>query len=112
MLVLFDFPDANVSSERRNITTVPQQQLFALNSDFMVASARALAARLTAVAAGDEERIVLAYRWAFARSPSPRERQAALAFLHEAGSSNGNRLTALEQLAQAILACNEFAWID
>jgi hypothetical protein len=112
MLVLFDFPDANVSSERRNVTTVPQQQLFALNSDFMVQSARALAARLTAAAAGDEERIVLAYRWAFARAPSPRERQAALAFLHDASSGGGNRLTALEQLAQAILACNEFAWID
>jgi hypothetical protein len=112
MLVLFDFPDANVSSERRSITTVPQQQLFALNSDFMVASARALAARLTSAAPGDEERIVLAYRWAFARSPSPRERQAALAFLREAPTGAGNRLTALEQFAQAILACNEFAWVD
>src|SRR5262249_5503314 len=36
MLTMFDFPDANVSSERRSVTTVPQQQLFALNGDFVI----------------------------------------------------------------------------
>ena len=33
-LRLFDFPDPNITSERRAVTTVPLQQLFVLNSDF------------------------------------------------------------------------------
>ena len=35
LLRLFDFPDANVTADKRTVTTVPQQQLFALNSEFM-----------------------------------------------------------------------------
>ena len=41
-LMAFDFPDANVTSERRNVTTLPQQQLFVLNSEFMSRSAEAV----------------------------------------------------------------------
>ena len=32
LLRLFDFPDANITSDVRSETTVPQQQLFVLNS--------------------------------------------------------------------------------
>ena len=46
LLVLFDFPDANVTSDRRTVTTVPQQQLFVLNSDFTIETAKAFAKRL------------------------------------------------------------------
>ncbi len=45
-LRLFDFPDPNITSERRTVTTVPLQQLFVLNSEFMVRQAKALAARI------------------------------------------------------------------
>ncbi len=45
LLRLFDFPDANISSERRVDTTVPQQQLFVLNSPFFIGQAKALAAQ-------------------------------------------------------------------
>ena len=46
LLRLFDFPDPNITSGGRVETTVPLQQLFVLNSEFMVAQARAVAARL------------------------------------------------------------------
>ena len=46
MLRLFDFPDPNITSGARVETTVPIQQLFVLNSEFMIANARAVAARL------------------------------------------------------------------
>ena len=46
MLRLFDFPDPNITSGGRVETTVPLQQLFVLNSEFMVANAGAVAARL------------------------------------------------------------------
>ena len=38
MLRLFDFPDPNITSDRRVETTIPLQQLFVLNSEFMAAS--------------------------------------------------------------------------
>ena len=46
LLRLFDFPDPNITSDRRSVTTVPLQQLFVLNSDFMTQRAKSLVARL------------------------------------------------------------------
>jgi hypothetical protein len=113
MLIAFDFPDANVSSARRDVTTVPQQQLFVLNSDFLIQSAEALAARLEKAATTDEQRIALAYRWAYSRAPTADEVQFNLTFLRIAAENRGeDKLSAWGQLAQAILAANEFAWID
>ena len=113
MLIAFDFPDANVSSARRDVTTVPQQQLFVLNSDFMIQSAQALAARLEKSASTDEQRIALAYRWAYARAATADEIQFSLKFLKIAAENRGeDQLSAWGQLAQAILAANEFTWID
>ena len=113
MLIAFDFPDANVSSARRDVTTVPQQQLFVLNSDFMIQSAEALAARLEKAASSDEQRIALAYRWAYTRAPTTNEVQFHLEFLRMAAENRGeDRLSVWGQLAQAILAANEFTWID
>jgi hypothetical protein len=113
MLIAFDFPDANVSSARRNVTTVPQQQLFVLNSDFMIQSAEAFAARLEKAASSDEQRIALAYQWAYARAPTADEVQFNLKFLRLAAENRGeDRLSVWGQLAQAILVANEFTWID
>ena len=46
LLRLFDFPDPNITSGGRVETTVPLQQLFVLNSEFMAQTARALVDRL------------------------------------------------------------------
>ena len=113
MLIAFDFPDANVSNARRDVTTVPQQQLFVLNSDFMIQSAEALAARLEKAASSDEQRITLAYQWAYSRAPTADELQFSLKFLSIATENRGDdRLSVWGQFTQAILAANEFAWID
>jgi hypothetical protein len=110
MLTMFDFPDANVTSERRSVTTVPQQQLFALNGEFMIECARAFAARLEKAEADDELRVALAYRTALGRPPSAAEESASLEFLRSTPA--GERLSAWEQFAQALLASNEFAWVE
>jgi Protein of unknown function (DUF1553) len=113
MLTLFDFPDANVTSDRRAVTTVPQQQLFVLNSDFMVDSARAFAARLAEAAPDVTARIDLAFQLAYGRSPTKEERRLGLEFLHAAATTRrADRLTPWEQYAQVLLATNEFAWIE
>ncbi len=114
MLTTFDFPDANVSSDRRSVTTVPQQQLFVLNSDFMVDTARAFAGRLEKAAPDEDQRIVLAFQFAFGRAPTAGEQKLGRAFLQAAAANRlpQDKLTPWEQYAQALLATNEFAWVD
>ncbi|MDB5313924.1 MAG: Planctomycete cytochrome [Gemmataceae bacterium] len=111
LLRLFDFPDANVTADKRSNTTVPQQQLFALNSEFMVTQAKAFAARVAKAGPTDEERVTAAYRLAFNRPPETREVSIALAFL-KAPTKPADKLTRWEQYAQALLAANEFMYVD
>src|SRR5207249_8787088 len=79
-LNLFDFPDPNVTSATRPVTTIPQQQLFMLNSDFMAEQAQALARRLQSLP-GDRQRIALAFELACTRPPTAEETQLGLDFL-------------------------------
>jgi 3-methyladenine DNA glycosylase/8-oxoguanine DNA glycosylase len=92
------------------------QQLFVLNSDFMVRQAKALAARLASdPAADDDHRIEQAYRWVLGRAPRDRERQFVREFLGSvsaSASTTAERLAPWEQVAQALLASNEFIFID
>jgi hypothetical protein len=111
LLRLFDFPDANVTADRRTVTTVPQQQLFVLNSDFMISQAKAFAKRIEAAAEDDNARVQFAYRLAFGRAPTEQESQLAAAFLAVTPTEN-DKLTAWEQYAQALLASNEMLYID
>ena len=82
MLTLFDFPDPNLSSEQRTTTTVPLQQLFVLNSDFMVRNARALVARLNSgKETDDSSRIRTVFPLLYGRPVTQRELQLGLGFL-------------------------------
>ncbi len=111
LLVAFDFPDANVSSEQRHTTIVPQQQLFVLNSEFMLTSAREFAARIEHSSPDEEARIAWSYREAFGRSPTADEAAAAAAFVRSILATD-EKQTAWQQLAHALLAANEFTWIE
>jgi uncharacterized protein DUF1553/uncharacterized protein DUF1549/cytochrome c len=111
LLRLFDFPDANVTSDKRTVTTVPQQQLFALNSEFMAAQARAFTRRIEKLGSSDTERITAAYRLAFGRQPEAREIELAENFLAHPPKP-GDRLTRWEQYAQVLLASSEMMYVD
>jgi hypothetical protein len=115
LLRLFDFPDANITSEKRTETTVPQQQLFVLNSPFVVARAKALAARVEAESATEDTRVRRAYELAFGRPPAEAELRLARLFLSAAddpAEKGGNQLTRWQRYAQVLLASNEFLYID
>ena len=112
LLRLFDFPDANITSAKRSETTVPQQQLFVLNSPFVVEQAKAFAARLHAEEPdSDESRIERAFQLAYGRSPSDTEVEIGLAYL---GSEQDpeSKLTQWQSYAQILLGSNEFIYID
>jgi hypothetical protein len=121
MLRLFDFPDPNITSDRRIETTVPLQQLFVLNSDFMAKSARSLATRrLAALPAShtDVDRIREAYVLLYGRNATDREVQLGKAYLQPSGPMAGSAAlpsaepSRWERYAQALLATNEFLYID
>ncbi len=117
VLRLFDFPDPNLTSERRSLTTVPMQQLFVLNSDFMIDQSRALASRLEKSGTADtESRVDQLYRWVFGRTPTADERKLGVNYLNDEtpvdGVNGEVKLSRVEQYCQALLSTNEFFFVD
>jgi hypothetical protein len=116
MLRLFDFPDANITASTRAETTVPQQQLFVLNSPFMLEQARAFAKRLNEEAGADTEaRVRYAFTLAFSRPVSDVELKLAgqyLAGANDDTKKDNNALNRWERYAQVLLGSNEFMYLD
>jgi cytochrome c553 len=111
LLRLFDFPDPNLTSDKRTVTTVPLQQLFVLNSDFLAQQAHALASRLKSEAdLADAERIRQAYLLLYGRHPTEREVSLGTAFLF--ASPGGGVFSAWEEYCLALLGANEFLFMD
>jgi hypothetical protein len=112
-LAAFDFPDANVSAEKRAETTTPLQKLFLMNGPFVAEHARALAARLAKdvpeeTSESDGLRINRAYRLLYSRPPTDAERILGLDYL--AGGSDPD--ARWEQYVQALLMANEMFFVD
>jgi mono/diheme cytochrome c family protein len=113
LLRLFDFPDPNITSESRPITTVALQQLFVLNSDFMVEQARALAKRLETADTDDAGRIRKACPLLYGRPATEREVRLGLEFLSAPEEETPRpALSRWEQYAQVLLGANEFLYVD
>ena len=111
LLRLFDFPDPNVTAEQRPTTTVPLQQLFVLNSEFLIANAKALAARLAGLdAADDAARVRQAFEIVYGRPASEREVELSVSYVRSGGSEEG--LSRWERFCQTLLAANEFLYVD
>lgn len=112
----FDGANPNACTIKRPDTTVPQQTLFALNSEFIQDRAIKLAS-LSQSAVGDNDtlRVEWLYRRLFSRNPEPEEVEIAIQFVRssvarvnsEKSSSNG-----WQRLAHALLASNEFIFVD
>ncbi len=112
LLRLFDFPDPNITAGERSVTTVPLQQLFVLNSDFMIVQAKALAARLSQEAKSDEDRIRRLFQLLYGRLPTDDEYHVSVIFLKEPAGKTGDSMSLLEQYCLAMLGTNEFAYVD
>ncbi len=111
-LTLFDFPEPNVTSDQRNVTTVPQQQLFVLNSPFIFEMSREFSRRLEKAAGNDQDRLRLGWQLAYGREPTAEEIAVATEFLETpVEPTNTDRLNRWEQLSHALLASNEFMFL-
>jgi hypothetical protein len=97
LLQLYDFPPATMHSPQRELTTSPLQQLFMMNSDFVLDRAEELA-RSVQDELDPSSQARGMYRRLLGRDPDASELQLANEFLANA---------TLEQYAQALLATNE-----
>lgn len=114
LLASFDLPSPDASQPIRAQTTVPQQALFLMNANFVIQQAKSLAQR-TAGNADAAERIEALYRIALARNPGEDELKTAIDFVTTTlgdDQRDGDSLDAWTQLAQALLLCNELAFVD
>ncbi|MGE3175648.1 MAG: DUF1553 domain-containing protein [Planctomycetota bacterium] len=106
LFTVFDYADPSVHLEQRPQSAVATQALLLLNSPFVRAQSRAFAAA-AAAAADPEPRIDWIWRQALQRPPSADERAAARRWLDGAPAEQ-----AWPGLCQAVLATNEFVYID
>jgi hypothetical protein len=106
-MALFDFPDANGTTDERAVTAGPLQGLYWMNSTFIAKQAQALSERLSREASsGDNARIDRAYRLLYARPPEPAEVQLGLQYLSTAGTN------AWPKYLQALLGSSEFSSVN
>lgn len=118
----FDSANPNACTAKRPLTTVPQQTLFALNSDFIQDRAKALATLVTTQhptsdADADAKIVRALYRRTFSRDPDAKELATALAFVRSettpaTPATPATRAARWQQLAHALLASNEFVFLD
>ncbi|MBU6384980.1 MAG: DUF1553 domain-containing protein [Planctomycetes bacterium] len=118
LMSTFDVANPNSCTAKRPETTVPQQTLFALNSEFI----QDRAAKIASASKKDSDqnntqRVSELFRRILGRDPKTDEEQLALKFIEESntpsleGQSSDPQI-AWTQLAHALLASNEFTFID
>jgi len=112
LLRLFDFPDPNITSDQRLTTTVPLQQLFVLNSEFMTNLAKEVAHQAQTVDEDDSARIGELYERLYNREPTSAELEIGRRFVQSTEPFPDTQLNRWERYAQALLAANEFMYLD
>ncbi len=115
-LAVFDAPSIVFNSVRRNASTMPLQSLALLNSEFAVKRAEGLAVRLQTMQSDPRYQIEYGYQLLFGRLPSEVEVSDGLAFLisqkQSYSSSENAERRSLQDYCQALLASNEFLYLD
>ena len=120
MFDVFDQPNASLSCERREVTTVPTQALTLFNNETFMVQSQDLAARLRRQAGSDPaSQVRLLYHIAYSREASAKEVDQALEFLKNRGvsspgtpASGALALDPLAELAHVVLNSNEFVYIN
>jgi hypothetical protein len=115
-LALFDGPDTNASTAKRDSSTTPLQALFFLNDPLTQRLSRAFADRLRRASPDESDRVGLSFRLAFGRPPSEEESRTALAFLEQARSklraAGEPEDRAWESYVRGLFLSNELVFLD
>lgn len=120
-LEVFDFAEPSLVVAARDVTNVPSQALYLMNSDFVRAQAEAMARRILATPLDHSHRITLAYELALSRKPTDAERARAEKYLLDeaqgllpAKSGSAQKASDLSwaTFCQALFACAEFRYLN
>ncbi|MFN7918447.1 MAG: PSD1 and planctomycete cytochrome C domain-containing protein [Bryobacteraceae bacterium] len=104
-LEAFDFPEPSECRGRRDVTTVPAQALFLMNSPMVVENSAEAAKSTLATIPDDRARVERAYLQSLSRPPSPAELDRALSFVgHDGGADSWARFY------QTLFASAEFRY--
>jgi len=102
-MTVLDCADPSMLVEKRNQSLSPLQALALLNNGFMLTMAHAFAQRLESEAPDLPARVDRAVQLAFAREPSPAERDGLIEYARAHGLANMSRL---------LFNLNEFLFVD
>ena len=112
ILELFDFAEPSLVVAERDVTNVPSQALFMLNSPFIYHQSAALAQSLEAETDA-ARRATTAYLRTLARLPTPAEQQRAEQFIAKLTATPGSKAAAAwTTFTQALLASAEFRFVN
>jgi hypothetical protein len=104
---VFDFPDPELVTGKRSITTVPTQALYLMNSPFIVEQSQKTANKLMQATSDTNTLIQAAYQAILSRQASTQEMNDALALWKALDGSK-----ALPALCQTLFASAEFRTLD
>ena len=110
-LRLFDFATPRASIAKRTTTTIPQQFLFMLNSQFMIERARQFFNRLAIESEDSQTRIERGYALLYNREPTQEELTIGLAFVASPPTQGTDKLDKWIQYCQVLLSSNELMFI-
>lgn len=109
-LSVFDFPEPELLTGKRGITTVPTQALYMMNSPFVVDQATKAAQRVMKLANDDAARITAAHQLMFARPATDEEVTNGTAFIRSY-PDNKEPLTGWTAYCQTLFASGEFRYL-
>ena len=120
LMSTFDAANPNACTAKRPRTTVPQQTLFALNSDFVQDRAAVLAKRVLEALPNEIEEsdaycVRELYRRSLSRDPDKMELKTAIRFVNSLRADKDDQddpVKPWRMLAHALLASNEFFYLD
>jgi hypothetical protein len=109
----FDFASPDTSSPQRHETTVPQQALYLMNSQFMIEQATHVMGRADVFGLGEhEQRIGRLYQLLYGRGPEPEEVALGLRFLNVTAGEKDQKTDPWVRYAQVLMLANEFVYVD
>ncbi|MDP7205796.1 MAG: DUF1553 domain-containing protein, partial [Pirellulaceae bacterium] len=119
VLSVFDLADPSLVVGHRTVTTVPAQDLFMMNSPFVVKKSGEFAQRLLLASDDEKERVKIAFQLALSRLPTSSEVDQAVHFIEETATALGKQqieentqLRAWAVFCQALFVSNEFRHVQ
>lgn len=113
LFLAFDVANPNLVTGRRNVSTLPSQSLFLLNSPYVMARSEKAARHFLETQSADPEAVSSmidqAWRTAVGRVATPQEREALLEFLN---AQDHDSVEAWTSVFQALFGSMDFRYLD